>query len=117
MGRPKIGRAALDGNVGGSTLPQSPLADLSPEERLGRGNSRRNSGQASWRYRTKAGHQMKSLVTQRMIIDNGQSPLQISWIIPTGPSTLPANPTAASNQPRSGTRATSQYRRPYSPTT
>ena len=36
------------------------------------------------------------------------APLQINCSRPIGPSTFPTSPTAASNQPRSGTRATSR---------
>lgn len=55
---------------------------------------------------------MKSFVTQRMMLFIGHAPLAMSCASPIGPSTLPSNPTAAIGAPRSGSRATCQYRKP-----
>ena len=79
------------------------------DARLLRGEVERIGGEAIVTLgKSNGAHQTKSLVTQSTNARSGQSPRQINAIAPMGPRIFPVNPTAASNPPRSGTRATSK---------
>jgi len=85
------------------TLPISDIRHHSLQAK-----SRRKNGQASYRYSPKGIHQIRSLVRHSTIVASGHWPVRMSWARPIGPSALPSRPTAASSQPRSGSRATSK---------